>query len=150
MKKITSYRDTPISFDDMKAEHARDKLFHGVSFDYNCTKLKRNTYHVILMKGEKKNWGHWVVVCCDEKSCLYFDSYGMPADSVVVKRMRELYSAKNIWFSDFDYQTLDSKKCGRYTDLVVELWKKNRKKYSGTELYSLILDTVNGLAEQQE
>jgi hypothetical protein len=58
-----------------------------------------------------------MVYDCNPKETIYFDSYGVSPPPVVLRFMRR--GGKRMYFSDAQYQTLESSQCGLYCIYVI-------------------------------
>lgn len=143
MRSITSNPNTPIRVVDMIDKYKDEKKFGGESNDFDCPKLKKNKFYIILMRDEEKTSGHFCCILCGDKDCFYFEAFGLPPDLYVYNRMRELYPKNKCLYSTFSYQAFESNRCGYYVMYVIDCWLKGMT-------YSQILTSLNKVSEEKE
>lgn len=134
---IIKYDNNPITFEFMKKRFGRYNVF----ISYELPKLSQNNYYIILQKLRNELEGHFVCVLSYEDECYYFDSFGIRPTSEVEKRMKEF--SKKCFYSNFDYQRLNSQRCGLYVQYVVKFFRMG---YS----FEKILDELNKISERHE
>lgn len=140
---IDDYPNNPISEIEMFDKYKNNKYFGGISADFNLKSVEKDKFYIILMRDRRSNSGHWTVLLCDFKKCCHFDSFGLPPDKNIIKRCVEVYDKKNIFYSDFMYQNLQSNRCGVYVDFVISFWLKGFS-------YPKIIKKLNKVSENRE
>jgi hypothetical protein len=100
--------------------YSGNRLYGGCySKDLLSRKRPNGKFYVINMQDHNAGDGtHWVMIYdCNPKETIYFDSYGVSPPPVVLRFMRR--GGKRMYFSDAQYQTLESSQCGLYCIYVI-------------------------------
>ena len=116
-----SFRLTDLSNDQMDAYL---KSYPNYGGSHSCRRLPKieNKVYVVNMDINPKGEGtHWTVVSnLDSNKVIYFDPFGLPPNTYTDKWARS--SNKPLFYSNADYQNLDSHACGYYcTEIAKEL-----------------------------
>ena len=114
-------RDYSISNIDINRYYQDDVEYGGC---YSKDELRRvrpgGKYYIINMEDSNVGEGsHWVLVYdCSPDETLYFDSYGISPPMEIRRFMRR--TGKPGVYSDAQYQTLRSSKCGLYCIYIID------------------------------
>jgi hypothetical protein len=104
---------------------AKDKNYLGCIFEQFILKfdLKPNDF-IILNTGEQETGGtHWVVLYDKAGQLYYFDSFGVIPTEWVLQY--EISKKTNVIYGNYQYQPIESDRCGQWVTAFVLFMKKN-------------------------
>jgi len=94
---------------------------------YSCLRLPRIQEGLYIVNMDIRPHGggtHWTLVDVEKNRVIYFDPFGLPPNTYTDKWMRS--SGKPVYYSNLDYQNVDSHACGYFTIYVAEELLKGR------------------------
>ena len=81
---------------------------------YAIQKLKRGGYVVNLQSSDIGNGTHWTGLVITKSHAIYFDSFGLPIPTPVLKAIYRTNKQLKVIYSTDRIQTMDSIRCGWY------------------------------------
>ena len=108
-----------------------DKYYQQNNFYGGCfskdqlPKQIQSKFYIINMDNHNQGGSHWVLVYnCDDRYCLYFDSFGISPPDQIRTFMRK--SKKKMIYPTTDYQSIDSSQCGEFCIYIINQLQENK------------------------
>lgn len=136
--KPLSNLDLIILMDKRKNKKSK---FKGVfSRDELPNEIKENEALIMNLDGMNGNGTHWTCIYCDNQSCEYMDSYGLPPPENAVEIMKK--TKKPIYYSTSQIQSTNSVLCGYYCVYYIMERDKGESMYDIIYKFEQITDNI--------
>ena len=121
-----NFRLEELSNDDIDSYLKKFPLYRGTYSCRHLPKIEKGVYIVNMDISPNGGGTHWTLVSnLEPKRIIYFDPFGLPPNTFTDKWMRS--SHKPLFYSNLDYQNLDSNACGYFCVDVAQQLLKGRK-----------------------
>ena len=128
LKKVLS------NFDLFRIAEEKQIPLNDVIAKDETRKLRKNGNYILNLENHNQPGSHWTALILAPKSCLYFDSFGMPPPEKIYNFLEKRY--KKVNFSRKEIQDMDSTLCGYF---CLEFFKFMKEHSSGTLVDNLQL-----------
>lgn len=123
-------------------KYKNEPKFGGSVSINNLPEFKKGKFYFVLLHRPNDSSGHWLLVICEKDKSWIVDSFGMPPDQRLIKKLKKLN--KKVLYNDFMFQDAESKSCGYYGIYIIDKWLK------GESLETIIDKELNKVGDNQE
>lgn len=121
----TKLPNKPLYEFEIDEKYRNEKKFGGSYSINQLPEFKQNKFYFILYHQPNENSGHWICVVNESDKSWIVDSFGLPPDPRIIKKLKKL--SKQVYYNTFQFQDIEMKNCGYYSMYIIDEWFKGKK-----------------------